>query len=119
MTYEKRHVTSPDCGPDCFGCKAASIRFSGELTPNRTPEVVQQREFEKRMSRDNDAYRRLRREGYQPKAVQGAADVEQFATSRFEVESGYRLSSAKVGRKYDETQKALVEAGIQTSAPKV
>ena len=117
MTYAKRHIPTPDCPPDCFGCKAASIRFSGECTPNRKPEVHQQNEFARRMTRDNEAYRRLRKEGYQPKAVQGAADVEQFATSRFEVESGHRLSSAKVGKKYDETQKYLVDAGIRSSSP--
>ena len=111
MNYAKPHVPTADCAPDCFGCKLLSVRFSGTLTPNRTPEVIQQNEFERTMARDNAAYRRLRKEGYQPKSVKGAADVEQFATSRFEVESGHRLSSAKVGAKYDETQKYLTQGG--------
>ena len=107
-----RHQTTPECGPDCFGCKAAGIRFSGTCTPGRKPQVVEKLSLEKNFTRDNAAYRRLRKQGYQPKSVGGSADVEQFATSKFEVESGHRLSSAAVGKKYDETQKFLVEGGL-------
>lgn len=112
MTFGARHIQTADCSPDCFGCKAAGIRFSGTCTPGRKPEVVQQIAFDNSMTRDNEAYKRLRKEGLQPKSVKGSADVEQFATSRFEVESGHRLSSPEVGRKYDETQKFLVSGGL-------
>ncbi len=114
VSYAKPHVKTEDCAPDCFGCRLSTINFSGTCTPNRKPEVVQQNSFVKEMSRDLDAYRRLRAEGYQPKGVKGAGDVEQFATSKFEVESGHRLSSPVVGRKFDETQKFLTSPeGLQ------
>ncbi len=113
MSFGKRHVPSAECPVGCFGCKLLSIRWSGELTPNRTPEVYQQREFEQKMSRDNDAYKRLRKEGFQPSNVLGAADVEQFATSKFEVESGYRLSTPAVGNKYDEAPHYRTHGGLQ------
>ena len=110
MTVQ-RHIPSEACEANCFACKLSSIHFSGAATPTRTPEIAQKMQFEKEMTRDNAAYRRLRKEGYQPKAVKGAANVEQFATSKFEIESGHRLSSAKVGRKYDETQAYLTTGG--------
>jgi hypothetical protein len=119
-SYAKPHVTTPECAPDCFGCRLRTINFSGTCTPNRKPEVVQQNSFVSEMSRDLDAYRRLRAEGLQPKNVKGAADVEQFATSKFEVESFHRLSSAKVGEKYDEAQKFLTSPeGLQPISPPV
>lgn len=65
-----------------------------------------------RQEKDVNAYRRLRKNGLQPKGVKGAAEVEQFAQSRFEVESGHRLSSAKVGKKYDETQQFYKNGGL-------
>lgn len=114
ISYAKPHIVTESCDENCFGCKTLSVNFSGTCTPNRKPEVVQQNSFVSEMSRDLDAYRRLRAEGLQPKNVKGAADAEQFATSKFEAETFNRLSSAKVGQKYDETQKWLTSPeGLQ------
>lgn len=104
---DKRHRTTDACPPDCFGCRAASISFGAAATPNRRVDVVKQSAWEDDVVKDMSAYKRLKGDGKQPRSVQGAADVEKFANSDFEVTSGYRLSTAKVGAKYDETQKFL------------
>ena len=61
--------------------------------------------------------RRFRQAGLQPKSVMMSKQLEDHAESRFEVESGHRLSSAKVGAKYDEAQAylkpALAKAKLQ------
>ena len=40
------------------------------------------------LTRDGEAYKRLRADGYQPKSINGSADLERDATTRFEIESG-------------------------------
>jgi len=41
---------------------------------------------EKNWSKDMPAYKRLRKEGLQPKTIDGCAAVEQLATSRHQIE---------------------------------
>lgn len=100
-------MRTDDCADDCFGCKAASISFSATATPTRRPVAAGNLAFEKKAVRDMAAYARLKKEGIQPKRVQGCADAEQFSNSDFEIHSFNRLSSPKVGAKYDEAQKFL------------
>ena len=107
------------CKPDCFGCKADRVGFSSLAMPTRHSKVEDTTRFVNTMTKDKEAYDRLRKEGYQPKAVRGASEVEQFANSRFEVESGHRLSSAAVGKKFDETQKYLTSEGLKPLAASV
>lgn len=97
---------------ECFGCKAATITVAGSAMPTRMPECGQQKEFVAAFEKDGPAYKRLRKQGYQPKSVKGAAEVEHFAQSKFEVESGHRLSSAAVGKKFDEWQGHFSEGGL-------
>lgn len=60
------------------------------------------------MHRDVAAYRRMRKDGVQPKSVKGSAELEQRAGSRWEVETGMNLGgNEKVGRRFDEAQTAI------------
>lgn len=43
---------------------------------------------EKRWDKDIPAYTRLRKNGFQPKGIDGSADLELRATTRYEIESG-------------------------------
>jgi hypothetical protein len=115
----KRHITTDECAADCFGCKCAGISFASAATPNRRVTTVKRREWEKTMTRDLDSYGRLRKAGEHPKRVQGCADAELFSNSDFELTSFNRLSSAKVGAKFDETQKFLTSPdGLQPITPR-
>ena len=100
-------------GADCFGCKIQTIGVSAAALPTRARAITAHEDFSKKQERDLAAYKRLRRDGYQPRGVMGSARVEQFANSKFEVESGHHLSSPAVGKKFDETQKFLTEGGLQ------
>lgn len=96
------------CAPDCFGCKAQSVTMSQAAMPTRKPGVVAGVRTERDYVRDNPAYRRLRREGLQPKTPAGAAALEARAVSRFEIESGHDLKgNARAGRRADEVNDAI------------
>jgi hypothetical protein len=74
----------------CFGCKVASTAFAASATPSRRPGAAHSRwvnDTEKRWHKDMDAYRRLVRDGVQPKGIDGAAEREARANTRVEVEA--------------------------------
>jgi putative FmdB family regulatory protein len=78
--------------------------ISATAMPNRGRAVVSVDETERRWDRDHAAYKRLVRDGCQPKALDGAADLEAKANSRLEI---------RRGRLYD--NQALKEAADQAS----
>ena len=60
------------------------------------------------MHKDVAAYKRLRKDGLQPKSTKGAARLEQTASSRWEVETGMSLGgNSKLGARYDAVQSAV------------
>jgi putative FmdB family regulatory protein len=60
------------------------------------------------MHADVAAYRRLRKDGLQPKSVKGAARLEKSAGSRWEIETGAKLNgNEKLGAKFDAAQSAI------------
>lgn len=75
--------------PDCFRCRALSVSVSPSSMPTRTGAALWQAKTEERnLTVDGEAYKRLRRDGFQPKSINGSAHLEQNATTRFEIESG-------------------------------
>lgn len=73
----------------CFACKALSIAVAPSATPTRaSAHLFASKAEEKRLETDVPAYKRLRANGYQPKGVNGSAELEARATTRFEIESG-------------------------------
>lgn len=60
-----------------------------------------------KLTRDREAYRRLRRDGLQPPHVNGSADLERDATMPIEVEMGWTAKT--------KTGKALAEEGVERS----
>jgi len=92
---------------DCFGCKAASISIAPSAMETRSNAGVIDMDT-KKMHKDVDAYRRLRKDGVQPKTVKGSASLEQRAGSKWEIETGMNLGGdAKVGAQYDAAQAAI------------
>jgi hypothetical protein len=95
------------CPENCFGCKVASTTFAGSAMPTRNEAGNVERET-KKMHRDVAAYRRLRKNGVQPKSVKGAAILEKTAESKWEVETGMSLrGDQKLGKRLDEIQGAI------------
>ena len=102
-----RHVPSPDCSPDCFGCKIQSVSMAASAMPTRSN--VGTIDFQTKKSHaDVAAYKRLRKDGLQPKMVKGSAEIESRAVSKWEVETGTNLGgNAKLGAKFDAAQAIL------------
>lgn len=69
-----------------------SITVAASATPTRKRTVSAIDAKEKRWDRDMPAYRRLRKDGLQPKSIDGAAKLEQHAESKAEVETGQILN---------------------------
>lgn len=75
---------------DCYGCKLATIAF------NPTEHFFSKKD--RQWDTDIEAYRRLRKNGVQPKGIDGSAEIERKAGTVHEVESGQVLSTRKQRR---------------------
>lgn len=67
---------------------AAYIASAARPTSPGAIQAVQKNEYEKSLEKDLPAYKRLRKQGFQPKSTVGAAALEAGATTKFEVQSG-------------------------------
>jgi hypothetical protein len=95
------------CPDTCFGCKVGSIGFAPSAMPTRSEASTVERET-KIMHKDVAAYRRLRKNGLQPKSVKGSARLEARANSKWEVETNTSLrGDTKLGKRLDEVQGAI------------
>jgi hypothetical protein len=85
----KHQETHPNLDVEgCFACKITGVSMSSACTPNRRSEAHSINRKESRWDKDMDAYKRLRRDGLQPAKIDGSAEVEKKAETRFQVESG-------------------------------
>ena len=109
-----RHDTEHCEVTDCFQCKITTFHIGAAAQPTRKPGIISKAEFGLKATKDNEAYRRLRKEGYQPRGIKNAAKAEATANSRFELETGYTLSSIPVGKKYDEVQESIHKGEIMS-----
>ena len=106
----KRHITTENCASDCFGCKIQTISIAASAMPTRSEAARVEHETQI-MHRDVAAYKRLRKDGVQPKSIKGAAELETRAGSKWEIETGQNLGgNEKIGAKFDAAQ-AAVNAG--------
>lgn len=88
MIHRQKHPNLDE--PECFGCRLASIRVAPSATPSRAGGsfAAENVAKEKRWTEDHAAYRRLVKNGLQPKVLDGAAELERRATREVEVEHG-------------------------------
>lgn len=96
-----RHLKDPatgECEPNCFGCKLESVSFAPSAMPTRNPGAARAAVTDPQLDKDRDAYKRLRRDGEQPKHVGGSAHLEATASESFEITTG-RIISDDADRK--------------------
>ena len=85
----KHQETHPNLDVEgCFGCRVAGIRMGMNSTTSRGSKVAQINKTERQWNVDMPAYKRLRREGLQPKRIDGAAEIEKKAEHKFQVKPG-------------------------------
>lgn len=76
----------------CFGCRVKTVRVAPSAMPSRHPGVQAINDRETDMDKDLPAYKRLRKQGYQPQTTRGSADLERKAEHPAEITMGKRLS---------------------------
>ena len=72
-----------------------SIGISATAMPSRSGPVIAKLQSDKAFAKDGPAYKRLRKQGLQPRRIDGCAEVEQRAESRVEVEAMRPLTPKK------------------------
>lgn len=73
--------------PSCFGCKISTISIG-------SARGQEYRRADAEFSADQDAYKRLRRDGLQPNSPKGAAEVERHQLEQVEIDYKQRLKPA-------------------------
>lgn len=112
------HLLEPDGvthSPGCFPCKLGSITFAPSAMVTRSPTAVRAKTRDPQLEKDREAYRALRRNGEQPKAVTGAAELQARANESFEVFTGGIVEDASLRHR---AAVAYAEMPAPTSAPK-
>jgi hypothetical protein len=83
----KHRETHPNLDVEgCFGCRVASVRMGANSTTTRGAQVAGINQTARSWDKDMPAYKRLRKEGLQPRGIDGAAEVEKRATEKWHVE---------------------------------
>ncbi len=72
----------------CFACRVSGIRMGMNTTTTRGQNVESINKTERNWQKDMPAYKRLRKEGLQPKSIDGAAAIEKKAEHKWQVETG-------------------------------
>lgn len=95
-----KHLIGPDgnCSPNCYPCKLASVSFAASAMPTRHPEAARTAVSDKKLDADLAAYRRLRRNGEQPRSTRGAAELESRASEHFEIATGRPIADPTLRR---------------------
>lgn len=103
------------CGKSCecesYGAHLRTISFSAHAMPTRkgSQQVLAVNKTESGWDKDMPAYKRLRRDGFQPRHIDGSADFESRAVDKVEIEDGkyYGKDLSKV----KDLKTALAESG--------
>ncbi len=86
MIHQQTHPTLDVEG--CFACRVSGIRMGMNTTTTRGQNVESINKTERNWQKDMPAYKRLRKEGLQPKSIDGAAAIEKKAEHKWQVETG-------------------------------
>lgn len=90
----------------CFACKIKSISFAASAMPTRKPEAVATTQREKQLVKDRTAFKAMRDQGIQPARLKGAAELQDKASTKHEIETGKILGKG-LAEKVESTVKSL------------
>lgn len=83
----KHQETHPNLDIEgCFGCRVAGVSFGSNSTTTRGARVAEINARDRQWNKDMPAYRRLRRQGLQPRQIDGSSILENHATERWQIE---------------------------------
>jgi hypothetical protein len=102
-------VKPHDCsGAGCFGCKIKTVSFAASAMPTRKPEVAATNRRESNLTKDRDAFKAMRQQGIQPARLKGAAELQDKAHTKHEIETGKLIGNKSLATK---VEKAVKEIG--------
>tara|TARA_B100000586_G_C20060555_1_gene406085 strand:+ start:428 stop:838 length:411 start_codon:yes stop_codon:yes gene_type:complete len=114
LSFDVRHSFDETYDDSCGGCQGVvrkhmgHVHVSASATPTRGTHDGKAINWEetkvKERQKDEDmaAYKRLRREGIQPKSIDGSAHSERHAGTKWEVQAGVTLKGPLKERKRKE-----------------
>lgn len=109
MKHRERHPVDVE---GCFGCKAIHFSVSADATPTRRPRAAEVNATERRWEMDMPAYKRLRKNGVQPRSIDGAAVLERHATHEVEMDMGRVIPSKGLKDRIEEGNAISKELGL-------
>ena len=80
---------------ECFACRIQTVCIGlpkDTPTRNGAPHVIAANAAEAKLAQDAPAFERLRRQGYNPKGINGVAELEKRVESSFEIAVGKTAS---------------------------
>ena len=99
--------------PNCYPCKLSSVSIAPSAMGTRYPQAARAKTKDPSLEKDREAYKRLRKDGEQPKHVEGSAYFEKHASESFEIEMGTIIGDDK-----DRRQMAAAMAGAPAPSSK-
>ena len=96
----------------CYPCKLKSISFAASAMPTRHPGAVATEQRDKKLHKDRAAFKSMREQGIQPARLSGAADLQDHATTKHEIETGRIIPNAKLAAKVEQTVKDVAKAKV-------
>lgn len=97
----------------------ASPAIAAEALPNKKHGVIAKNRQEREWDRDMPAYKRLRRDGIQPKGIDGAADLETRCEHPLEFEMGKKLGKEVDIRRAQEVASELMGNDLTTTGSEI
>lgn len=91
MKHAETHPTLDVEG--CFGCRIAGVSFGANSSTSQGSKVAEIVKTERGWNKDMDAYKRLRREGLQPKQIDGSSILEKHATQKWQIEGAAKAAT--------------------------
>lgn len=89
----KHRETHPTDVPGCFGCQVLGVQIN-----TSSAGAAEVNERERGWDRDMPAYKRLRKNGLQPKGIDGCAELETRAHDKVEIEMGHLFDKSQTSR---------------------
>jgi hypothetical protein len=88
----------PEYKEGCMGCKVLSLNVGAGALETKGVEVRATDAREKKLSKDLDAYQRLRDNGLQPRNIDGSSDLESKVNSQWDIDLGRIIPKSEESR---------------------
>lgn len=107
-----REIPCPECSR-MAPMILSSPAIAADALPNKLHGVRAVNARDKQWGRDMDAYKRLRRDGVQPRGIDGSAEWEQTCNVPIEIEMGKALGKERDVRRAEEISSELMDNDVR------